>query len=243
MREVLGAEVPDERRSRRLVERAGGNPFYLEELIRAVAEGKRDALPGTVLAMVQARLERARAPRRGACCARRACSASCSGAAASRRCSASARQTGDGASGSRISTERELVERAARRASRARTSTSFRHALVREAAYAMLTDEDRELGHRLAGDVAGGGRRARRAGARRALRRGGGAGPRGDAGTERAAEQALEGNDLDAAVARAERGIACGASGELRGRFRSLQAEARLWPATARAARSPATRR
>ena len=38
----------------RLVERAGGNAFYLEELIRAVAEGKGDALPETVLAMVQA---------------------------------------------------------------------------------------------------------------------------------------------------------------------------------------------
>ncbi|WP_437729428.1 protein kinase domain-containing protein [Sorangium sp. So ce861] len=39
-----------------LVDRAAGNAFYLEELIRAVAEGQSEALPETVLAMVQARL-------------------------------------------------------------------------------------------------------------------------------------------------------------------------------------------
>ena len=40
-----------------LVEQAGGNAFYLEELIRAVTEGRGDALPPTLLAMVQSRLE------------------------------------------------------------------------------------------------------------------------------------------------------------------------------------------
>jgi predicted ATPase len=39
-----------------LVERAGGHPFFLEELIRAVAEGRGEQLPQTVLAMVEARL-------------------------------------------------------------------------------------------------------------------------------------------------------------------------------------------
>src|SRR5262249_26780766 len=41
----------------RLVSQAEGNAFYLEELIRQAAEGRSDELPGTVLAMVQARLE------------------------------------------------------------------------------------------------------------------------------------------------------------------------------------------
>src|SRR5262249_2484327 len=36
----------------RIIERAAGNAFYLEELIRAVAEGRGDRLPETVLAMV-----------------------------------------------------------------------------------------------------------------------------------------------------------------------------------------------
>src|SRR4029079_10041897 len=57
VRVVLGdrvkAEVVNE-----VVERAGGNAFYLEEMIRAVAEGRGDRLPPTVLAMVQARLDR-----------------------------------------------------------------------------------------------------------------------------------------------------------------------------------------
>src|SRR5204863_3011076 len=40
-----------------LLERADGNPFYLEELIRAVATDTRAALPETVVGMVQARLD------------------------------------------------------------------------------------------------------------------------------------------------------------------------------------------
>src|SRR5207247_673437 len=40
-----------------LYERSGGNAFYLEELVRAVAAGQGDRLPDTVVAMVQARLD------------------------------------------------------------------------------------------------------------------------------------------------------------------------------------------
>jgi eukaryotic-like serine/threonine-protein kinase len=56
VREVLGDTVDDET-VQLVLSRAAGNAFYLEELIRAVAEGKGDALPETVLAMVQARLD------------------------------------------------------------------------------------------------------------------------------------------------------------------------------------------
>jgi predicted ATPase len=42
----------------RIVERADGNAFYLEELIRRVSEGGGDTLPETVLALVQSRLAR-----------------------------------------------------------------------------------------------------------------------------------------------------------------------------------------
>src|SRR6202012_2306526 len=41
----------------RIVAQADGHPFFLEELIRAVAEGRGEALPETVLATVEARLE------------------------------------------------------------------------------------------------------------------------------------------------------------------------------------------
>jgi tetratricopeptide (TPR) repeat protein len=104
----------------------------------------------------------------------------------------------------------------------------FRHALLREAAYEMFVPEDRVLGHRLAGywlAQAGEGEAVvlaehfERGGARRAA----------VAWYRRAAEQALEGNDLAAAVARAARGIACGAEGEVKGALLLLQAEAELW--------------
>src|SRR5262249_31320173 len=48
VREVLGEGVA-EATLRRIVDAAGGNPFFLEELVRAEAEGKGGALPGSVL--------------------------------------------------------------------------------------------------------------------------------------------------------------------------------------------------
>lgn len=40
-----------------IVERAAGNAFFIEELVRAVAEGRVDETPDSVLAVVQSRLE------------------------------------------------------------------------------------------------------------------------------------------------------------------------------------------
>src|SRR5262249_36090251 len=55
VRELLGESV-GAATVHAIVERASGNAFYLEELIRAVADGKDDRLPETVLAMVESRL-------------------------------------------------------------------------------------------------------------------------------------------------------------------------------------------
>src|SRR6185369_5729305 len=57
VRQVLGDAVGSDT-VERLIKQADGNAFYLEELIRAVAEGKGAALPETVLAMVETRLAR-----------------------------------------------------------------------------------------------------------------------------------------------------------------------------------------
>jgi len=59
VREVLGESVTAVTVDR-IVQLAAGNAFYLEELIRAVAEGREEALPETVLAMVEARLAKQR---------------------------------------------------------------------------------------------------------------------------------------------------------------------------------------
>ena len=63
VRRVLGETTSDSLVAR-IVEQAGGNAFYLEELIRAAAEGKGRAMPETVLAVVQSRLERLEADAR-----------------------------------------------------------------------------------------------------------------------------------------------------------------------------------
>ncbi|HYI01510.1 serine/threonine-protein kinase, partial [Hyalangium sp.] len=55
--EVLGRQVPEALVSR-LVEQAAGNALFLEELIRGVAEGRGEETPGTVLAILQSRLQR-----------------------------------------------------------------------------------------------------------------------------------------------------------------------------------------
>src|SRR5262249_29574898 len=54
-REVLGQEA-ESPHVQQIVARAGGNAFYLEEILRAIAEGTFTALPETVLGMVEARL-------------------------------------------------------------------------------------------------------------------------------------------------------------------------------------------
>jgi serine/threonine protein kinase/tetratricopeptide (TPR) repeat protein len=144
VRHALGEAATDEA-VRHLVDRASGHAFYLEELVRAVAAGKGETLPETVLAMVQARLEDLRPePRR----VLRA--ASVFGPSFWR----SGVQTllGKEPVGAHLDelVAAELVT--PRHASRYAEEQElvFRHALLREAAYAMLTDADRVLGHALA---------------------------------------------------------------------------------------------
>jgi tetratricopeptide (TPR) repeat protein len=55
--EVLGEKL-SQSTSERLVEQAAGNALFLEELIRAVKEGRGESPPRTVLAMLQARILR-----------------------------------------------------------------------------------------------------------------------------------------------------------------------------------------
>ncbi len=220
---VLGDDVPEETVAN-LVSLSGGNVFHLEELIRAVAEGKGE-LPQTVLAMAHARLESLEPEARHLL----------------RAASIYGETFWPGGVRALVGdelrvedwlddlTRREVVTPRAGASRFAHESEfSFRHALMREAAEAALTEADRELGHRLAAAW---------------LERMGESDPMVLAGHwERAgepraavpfyltaAESALRGNDLTAAVARAERGVACGASGETLGALHLLRAEAQRW--------------
>ena len=220
--QALGDGVPPDQ-IQALIERADGNALYLEELIRAVAEGQGARLPETVLAMAQARLEALDAEAR-----RILRAASVFGGAFS---SASVEALLGGApAGRRIDelVEREMLVRRIGPGEPAEVAYGFRHSLMREAAYAMLTEDDRAVGHRLAGALLEGiGHTDSMALAEHFER---GREPARAAGHyRRAAEDALRGNDLAAALNRAERGAACGPSPEELGALRLLQAEAHLW--------------
>ena len=133
----------------RLVDQADGNPFYLEELIRATAERGGDGLPPTVVAMVQARLGGLLDDER-----RLLCAASVfgevfwpDGVAA---LLGGALPTSVVRSVLAALVEHELVVPRPDSGFAGNKELAFRHALLREAAYAMLTDDDRVLGHQLA---------------------------------------------------------------------------------------------
>jgi tetratricopeptide (TPR) repeat protein len=150
VRQVLGDSVDPETIDR-VVQQADGNAFYLEELIRAVAEGKDHALPDTVLAMVQTRLARlpleARRVLRAASVFGEVCWANgvtvlLGGAMGVATVSQQL---------ARLVEQEVLTVRPESRIA-GQHELKFRHALLREGAYATLTERDQQLGHRLAGE-------------------------------------------------------------------------------------------
>jgi tRNA A-37 threonylcarbamoyl transferase component Bud32/tetratricopeptide (TPR) repeat protein len=251
VRHVLGergaAEVA------RLVDQAAGNAFYLEELIRAAADGASGheppgALPRTVLAMIQARLEGLPAEARRVLRA-----ASVFGQIFDRAGVAALLRD---ATKNEVALwldeleRRELIVRRGVGPAEGALALlhagdggdalyAFRHALVREAAYGMLVDRDREVAHRIAGellekrelarDASNEASRAAQAIALAEHFERGGLPERAAPWFRRAAELALEGNDFAAVVSWAARGLACGARVEILGPLRLLQAEGHRW--------------
>jgi tetratricopeptide (TPR) repeat protein len=221
VRHALGAEARDEV-VRRVVDRADGNAFYLEEIVRAVAEGNADELPETVLGMVQARLDALGAE------AKRLLRAASVFGRTFWLGGVRALLGEGGAAAPALLTDleaSEMVQRSREASLPGETEHTFTHALVRDAAYAMLPDEDRVRGHRLAGEwlAAHGARDAVALAEHFTL---GGVPEEARAWYRRAASQALEASDLAAAIERAERGVSAGATGELLGALRLIQAEA-----------------
>jgi serine/threonine protein kinase/tetratricopeptide (TPR) repeat protein len=228
VREVLGSRVGDETVSR-ILERAAGNAFFLEELIRAVASGNGDTLPPTVLAMVQARLATLDPDAR-----RILRAASVFGEVFWAGGVAALLEGWDGHDRSDVGTwltlldEHELASPRGEARFAGEKEYVFRHALVREAAYTTLTPEDRTRGHALAGSW------LQQAGERDAalladhFNRGADA-ERATEQYARAAEQALEANDLQSVIALSARGVELGASGERLGVLRLAEALARQW--------------
>ncbi|MCW5806255.1 MAG: protein kinase, partial [Deltaproteobacteria bacterium] len=233
VRNVLGPRA-SEVTVARIVEQGHGNAFYLEELVRALQAADGDhVLPETVLALVQGRLERLEVD------ARRLLRAASVFGQAFWRGGVSA-LLGDTSRPEREKTgtrmwleeliERELIARVASSRFPGEDEYQFRQSLVREAAYGMLTEGDRRLGHRLAGAW------LEEVGEQESIvlaehfERGGDL----EGALEhfqRAAEQALAACDFDGAHQRAGRGVRCGAQDDTLGALRLVEAEAHRWNA------------
>jgi len=218
----------DEARTSRLVDRAEGNAFYLEELVRAAAAGKDQEVPDSVIAVVQSRLDSLPSDARRALRAASTFGETFWSGGLKALLGSSESDESERLVAELVDSEVIVARPTARFPGE--SELVFRHALVREAAYAMLTDQDRVLAHRLAATW------LLESGERDAfvladhLDRG------GDRASAvgwylRAAEQAREGYDLLSTIARAELAVRCGAQGEALGRARLLQCQAHCWRA------------
>ncbi|HEX2569984.1 MAG TPA: AAA family ATPase [Polyangia bacterium] len=236
VREMLGAQATPEVCAR-LVTQAGGNPLFLEELIRAASEGT-SAPSDTLLAMLQARFSRLEPGAR-----RLLGAASVFGevfwrggllvllgekAGSGREPERSVERNIDRWLGILIAAEVVVRSGQGRCRYPGEQEFSFRHGLLRDAAYGLLDEEDRRLGHRLAAAY---------------LAQMGEQDPmvlaehheRGREGEQAArylalgAEAALEASDFDGVLRSVERAVACGAAGEVLGTLRAAEAWAHLW--------------
>ncbi len=224
---TLGPSVETET-VRALVQRCAGNPFYLEELLRAVAAGQgTDALPDSVLAMVQNRFASL------GTLARRVLRAASTFGATFTRAGVTA-LLGDDITPAAV--ERELYDLVAEEVVSEDTSGApgkeityrFRHGLLRDAAYASLVEEDRVRAH---------------AGAAAWLEESGETDPallaehfalgritdRALRLFRRAASLAAQRNDLDLAAAHVARARSLGPTGSTKAALDAVEAEALYW--------------
>ncbi len=150
VREVLGAAVPGALVDR-LLEQSAGNALFLEELIRTVAEGQTQTLPGTVLAILQSRLTRLDPELRQTLLA-----ASVLGRSFWPGAVQAVMGTADAGPSVeerlRQLAEQEVVQLQPGSRFPGQAEYRFRHALVREAAYGLMPESHRPTGHQLAGD-------------------------------------------------------------------------------------------
>jgi len=133
----------------RLVAWSEGHPFFLEELLREAAEGRIGSPPGTVVAMVQSRLECLEPNARKVLRAASILGGTFWSGAVSRL-------SGDDddtvARALAVLAAHGICARQLEGRFPGVQQWTFRQALFREGAHAQLTGDDRSLGHRLAGE-------------------------------------------------------------------------------------------
>ena len=217
--ESIGADALAE-----VVRLAGGNALFLEELIRAAADGKAGEVPETVLAMLQARLSRLSSDERLVLRAASVLGETFWRGGVRHICEAWGFAGAPEPHLERL-IELELIARQRTSQYAADIEYGFRHSLVCEAAHGLSTEQDSREGHRSAGRwLEEMGETSGVVLARHAERA-------GDPGRAidcyaRAAEQSLSQYDFGEALLRAERGIGCGAQGQALGMLRAVKVSA-----------------
>jgi tetratricopeptide (TPR) repeat protein/predicted Ser/Thr protein kinase len=219
--QTLGNRISAAKREK-IIDRADGNAFYLEQMIIAIAAGRSESeLPDSVLGMVQARVDGLGDQ------GKRVLRAASVYGESFDQAGVRALLGGDRSVVAvedwlPVLIDQEIIDA---RGDFRQGQLVFRSSLLRDAAYAMLPEHDRVLGHRLAanwlqdrGDVPPlilaehyeRGQDAKQASTLYCL----------------AAEKALEANDLALAISCVDRGVACGATGDVFGNLMLLRAEA-----------------
>jgi tetratricopeptide (TPR) repeat protein len=226
IREVLGPNVA-EPLLERLLEQSAGNALFLEELIRMAAEGRAEAPPGTVLAMLQARILRLEPEARLALL-----SGSFLGrtfwTGAVRALRGEEQTPGALELALEKLVELEFLEHPSDNALPGEKAYRFRHALMRDAAYALVPEGNRAAGHRMAGEwLERVGEADKRVLAEHAWL--GGQPERAFAFHLQSAEQLVERGDVPSALRCVETALEREPQGEARSRLRAMQATLAFW--------------
>lgn len=224
--QVLGPAVPAADLAR-AVEQSAGNALFLEELIRSLAEGKPELRSETVVAMLQARLGRLTSELRLVVRAAAVFGQTFWRGGVMALLSLPASETAVDAWLSTL-VELELVQPQPESRLKDQPEYRFRHALVRDAAYSLLTEQDLQAGHlRAAEFLATAGERDVSALGEH-FEQGGDLVQAARAFTK-AAELALGQGDLESALRYVGRSLHCEPSGELLGVLRSIESSALFW--------------
>jgi tetratricopeptide (TPR) repeat protein len=210
----------------RVIQTADGNPFILEELIRRVATGSTD-WPDTVMAMVQSRFENLPSEARRALRAASVFGERCWDAAVDEVIGTAANTRAL----LKLLAENELLVAASESRYPQAREYRFRHALLRDAAYAMLTVEDRRVAHALAGDWLERNQEKDAAALADHFQRAS-LMERALPWLVRAAKMAIDAGDTKTTIELADRGVELGASGAERGSLLLLRSYAQALAGT-----------
>lgn len=224
--QVLGKEVAPET-VERAIEQSAGNALFLEELIRSISEGKHDERSETIIAMLQARIGRLDAgPRRAIRAAAVFGQTFWRGGVA--RLLGFPRSSPELESWLSALADAEMIYRHSNSRLLNESEYGFRHALVRDAAYSLLTDNDVLAGHRLAGEFLEAVGDQDSISIAEHFERGG-APQQAVKHFISAADWAASNHVQESVLKLAERGIACDATGESLGVLQSLRCAAHAW--------------